>query len=150
MRRVPPLVLTVLAAGVLAGCNFVTKHISTQVYDDRLTGELMPAGGVHCPEAMPATLVTRAADRSVTFAPNDGVLLLRGTVEADGAISAEFNAAPPKHAPYLLTLTGHLGKDRFVGRYQTPQCTFKADLIRPTPLPRRFVDPKNVLGIPNP
>jgi hypothetical protein len=144
------LLLGLGAALGLAACNYIGKQITTQVYDDRFTGELEPAGGTHCPEAMPATLVTRAKDHSVTFAPNDGVLLLRGTIGPDGSVAASLNTAPPKHPPHLLSLTGQLGKDGFSGRYETPQCSFKAELTRPAPLPRRFVDPKNVLGIPNP
>ena len=144
-RRRGGLVLALLALG---GCATIGRELSTQVYDQRYTGEILPMGGVHCTDSMPATLVTRKADLSVVFTPNDGALVLRGSMSREGEVLARLNTAPPNRPPYLLTLTGRIEKGMFSGVYQTPQCAWKVGLAPAVAPPHHVVDPKNVLGIP--
>ncbi|MGC8524329.1 MAG: hypothetical protein ACP5M5_08585 [Acidibrevibacterium sp.] len=137
-----------LACLALGGCATIGKELSTQAYDQRYTGEIQPMGGVHCTDSMPATLVTRAADLSVVFTPNDGALVIRGSMSRDGQVLARLNTAPPNRPPYLLSLEGRVEKAGFSGVYQTPQCAWKVVLYPAVPLPHHYVDPKNALGIP--
>ena len=137
-----------LACLALGGCATIGNELSTQAYDQRYTGEIQPMGGVHCTDAMPATLVTRAADLSVVFTPNDGALVIRGSMSREGQVLARLNTAPPNRPPYLLSLEGRLEKAGFSGVYQTPQCAWKVVLYPAVPPPHHYVDPKNALGIP--
>ena len=143
--RLASLALALLALG---GCGTIGNALSTQSYDQRFTGEIFPIGGVHCTDQMPATLVTRAADLSVVFTPNNGALVLRGSMSREGQVLARLNTAPPSHPPYLLTLEGHIANGVFSGIYQTPQCAWKTALYSAVAPPHHFVDPKNALGIP--
>ncbi len=138
--------LALLAA--LGGCQTIGKQLSTAAYDQRFTGEIEPMGGIHCTDSMPATLITRAADLSVAFTPNDGALVFRGSMSREGEVLARLNTAPPNHPPYLLTLSGRIEKGVFSGVYQTPQCAWKVVLAPAQPPPHHIVDPKNALGIP--
>lgn len=143
--RLASLALALLALG---GCGTIGNALSTQSYDQRFTGEIFPIGGVHCTDQMPATLVTRAADLSVVFTPNDGALVLRGSMSREGQVLARLNTAPPSRPPYLLTLEGRIEKGVFSGVYQTPQCAWKVALYPAVAPPHHVVDPKNALGIP--
>jgi hypothetical protein len=142
-RRMP---LGLLLA--LGGCTTIGNALSTQIYDQRYTGEILPISGVQCTDSMPATLVTRAADLSVVFTPNDGALVIRGSMSREGQVLARLNTAPPNRPPYLLTLDGRIEKGGFSGVYQTPQCAWKVALTPAVAPPHHIVDPKNVLGIP--
>jgi hypothetical protein len=73
-----------------------------------------------CGESSAATL-TRIGD-SVAFAPADGVLVLRGTVAADGGFTARLNTQPPGKPAFLLTASGMLTADAAAVRYATPRC----------------------------
>ena len=73
-----------------------------------------------CGETTAATL-TRTAD-AVSFAPSDGVLVLRGTVAADGAFTARLNTQPPGKPPFLLTATGQVDAESATVSYVTPRC----------------------------
>jgi hypothetical protein len=135
----------------LAACSSAAdvagRALSTKNYDARLVGELEPAGGTACDQPMPATLVLRFKDHAAAFTPNDGTLILRGAVNEDGEVRAALNTAPPTKPPYLLTLEGRLNGDAFNGLYRTPLCTYKADLVSPTPLPHHYYEKRNPLGL---
>jgi hypothetical protein len=144
MRGLP----AALACLALAGCTTIGKQLSTQTYDQRYTGEIQPMGGIACTDSMPATLTTRAADLSVVFTPNDGALVIRGSMSREGQVLARLNTAPPNRPPYLLSLEGRVENGMFSGVYQTPQCAWKVALYPAQSPPHHYVDPKNALGIP--
>ncbi len=69
------------------------------------------------------------------FAPNDGALLIRGTVAADGSLRGTLNTQPPGKPPYMLIVTGQATKDVVTVTYATPQCTAHGSLkLRPVTL----------------
>src|SRR5206468_3137486 len=64
------------------------------------------------------------------FAPTDGVLILRGTVAADGAFAGSLNTQPPGKAPFVLAVSGKVDAETVALSYRTPQCQVAATLTR--------------------
>ena len=64
----------------------------------------------------------------VTFAPDEGTWLLRGTIAADGAIDAERITAAASKQAYETRFTGKLNGSTITGTYKTPKCTYEVNL----------------------
>ena len=103
----------------VGACASPTPH------EQRFTGALDGCG------ARAATL-TRMGE-SITFTPSDGVLVLPGTVAADGAVAAALNTQLPGKPPFLLTLHGRMDAERAELTYATPRCTAHGTLKRVHP-----------------
>lgn len=103
------------SAAVLAGCG---PHPLT--YSERYAGRLSGC------EDVPASLV-RTGD-SFSFAPGDGVLVIRGTVSPDGGIDAVLNTQPAGKPAFVLRVSGRLERTRAVLDYTTPRCAAHAVL----------------------
>ncbi len=100
-----------IAGGLLALASCGTPVTRESRYTGQITG---------CGPATPATLA-RAED-TFTFAPSDGVLVLRGKVAADGSLTATLNTQPPGKPPYVLSVSGHIDPEAVTLRYATPTC----------------------------
>ena len=132
---------------LLAGCTGPESVGGS--YDLRWVGTLTPEAG-RCEASDQATMTMRTADRSVTFAPTDGVLVLHGAVAPGGAVSASFAAMGEAHKPFPLRFTGTLTKQGVSGTYITPICRARVALQPAKPIPSMFFEPGNILGLPNP
>lgn len=107
--------LIAIGAGSLAGCEQrVTPH--AQRYSGRLSG----CGDV------PASLVS--ADRSFSFVPGDGVLVIRGDIGPDSAFDAVLNTQPAGKPAFVLRVSGRLGPTQAMVDYATPRCRAHAVL----------------------
>jgi len=106
--------LSLLATCAVAGCTTV-DDAAAQPAEIRYAGTLSGCG-----QSNPATL-TRIRG-AFAFAPSDGVLVLRGTVAADGSLSATLNTQPPTKPPFLLTVHGHATTEAATVSYTTPVC----------------------------
>jgi hypothetical protein len=105
-----------VAGGLLvAGCAALGAG-GRQPAEQRFTGQLIGCGG----GATAATL-TRTGD-AIAFAPDDGVLVLRGTVAADGTFTARLNTQPAGKPAYLLTAAGQVGEDGATVSFAAPTC----------------------------
>ncbi len=91
----------------------------------RYAGSLVPLSGT-C-DATTRTLLVRHAS-SVEFVPQDGVLILRGAVDAAGNIKAAQDMRGATQGPYRLTFTGKLAADKVTGTYVTPRCRYGVKL----------------------
>lgn len=137
----------VLPLVVLAGCT--GRESPGTSYDLRWVGAVTPEAG-RCPPSSVGTLTAVVRDRSVTFTPNDGVLVLQGTVGSDGTVHAAFAAQGADRHPFPLRLDATLSEAGVTGTYTSPICRSHVELHPPTPLPRRLFSPGNILGIGNP
>lgn len=114
--------VALMLALALAGCS--PRLAAQQRYTGTLTG---------CGAPMPATL-TRLND-AFAFTPDNGPLLMRGLVTAEGQLSGSLNTAAPNKPPYVLALTGQIGKNDATVQYATPRCIAKGKLtLRPATL----------------
>jgi hypothetical protein len=91
-----------------------------------------------------------ASDRSITFAPGDGVLVLRGSLAADGTLHAEYEATGAGHKPFPLKFDGTLSTSGVNGTFSSPICRAHVELHSPKPIPPMLFAPGNILGIGNP
>ena len=99
----------VIGSLLLAGC---TTALSEQTrYHGTLAG---------CGAPMPASLVRDKA--AFAFAPGDGVLVIKGTVAADGGVSGTLNTQPPGKPPFALSVRGRLDPAGAELTYATPRC----------------------------
>lgn len=89
-------------------------------------------------------------DRSITFAPTGGVLVLHGAVGADGAAHASFDATGESHKPFPLRFSGTLTRAGVSGTYSTPICRARVTLHPARPIPSMIFEPGNILRLPNP
>lgn len=94
------------------------------------------------------TMLSR--DRSITFAPSNGVLVLHGTVASDGSVHAALNSIGAEHHPFPLVFEGKLEDAGISGTYTTPICRAHVELQPPKPLRRTLFSPGNILGVGNP
>jgi hypothetical protein len=85
------------------------------------TGSLTPLAGT-CDATNRATL-TRHHD-TVLFTPQDGVLILEGTVAPGGAINASVQTTGMDRKPYRVLFSGTLTNDTITGTYVTTRCRY--------------------------
>lgn len=104
-----------LLAGVLAGCGQ-----RPAAHPQRYAGRLAGCGDV------PASLVR--VGNSFSFAPGDGVLVIRGAVAPDGGVAGALNTQPPGKPAFPLRVTGRIDGAQAVLDYTTPRCAAHAVL----------------------
>lgn len=88
-----------------------------------------------------------SADRTVTFTPNDGVLILRGALGADGIVRAKLEVSGSEHHPFPLSFEGRVTEGGVSATYASPICRAHVELHPPQSLPRQLFSPGNILGI---
>ncbi len=88
-------------------------------------GTLQPLSGTCDPSA---TAVLTLRHHAVAFTPNTGTLVLRGTAEKGGHLSAELTLPGIDHKPYPLSLDATLQGDIVKGTYSTPRCRYAVSL----------------------
>jgi hypothetical protein len=118
-RRWP---LLACLAAALAGCG---APLSAQRrYGGTLSG---------CGAPLAATLMAQGG--GFAFAPGDGVLVIRGTVAADGTLQGRLNTAGPGRPPFVLSVSGRIVGAAATLSYATPRCTAQGTLaLRPVRL----------------
>ncbi len=89
------------------------------------SGQTRPLAGTCDP---PATAVLTVRHRAVAFAPSTGTLVLKGTEDAAGHLSADLTLPGIDHKPYRLTLDATRQADAVVGIYITPRCRYAISL----------------------
>lgn len=90
-------------------------------------GTITPVRGI-CDPAADAYLSLRHGQ--VLFTPNVGVLQLRGTANASGALTASLTTPGMNRQSYRLRFTGQLAGERITGSYDTPRCHASVTLHR--------------------
>jgi hypothetical protein len=75
-----------------------------------------------------ATLVLHGAD--VQFAPQDGVIVLNGHMDAAGHVIATNTAPGMDHKPFQQVFEGDRNGDQVVGRFASPRCRATVQLTR--------------------
>ena len=126
----------------MGGCLTVAGCGALLANQTRYAGDLL---GCTTGPGSRATLV-RVADR-FSFAPSDGVLVISGTVAADGSFAGSLRTDPPGRdrppgagtatPPFTLSVTGRIDSEAASGEYVTPRCrtTFRLPRIGPSLLP---------------
>ena len=74
------------------------------------------AGGQH----MQASLQVRGDQ--VLFAPDEGVVLLQGQIDAAGHLTASVTTPGADHKPFAMAFEGDVHGDAVDGHYATPRC----------------------------
>jgi hypothetical protein len=87
------------------------------------------------------------ADRTITFTPNDGVLVLHGQLGSDGVARAKLDASGAEHHVFPLRFEARVTGAGVSGDYTSPICKARVELHPPQPLPRQLLAPGNILGI---
>ena len=116
-----------MAVALLTGCT------ATGNRDGRYAGAVDADAGV-CGATKShgnATLLLRGQD--AMFAPDDGVLVLHGRVDAAGHVTASATAPGVDHKPFAMVLEGDVRDGRVSGRYATPRCRAAVSLDRVGP-----------------
>ncbi len=139
----------VCALSLLAAAACTNRESLATPYDLRWVGTLTPEAG-RCQPSTRTTMTMVTRDRSITFAPSNGVLILHGAVGADGTVHAAFDATGAGHKPFPLRFTGTLRQRGVSGTYTTPICRAHVALHPAEPIPRMLFAPGNVLGIGQP
>ena len=98
-------------------------------YDLRLVGTGTPEPPAACAALTNATLTSRKG--TFTFTPNDGVLIIRGKVAADGSAHGSLIISSPGRQPFTLAIDGLLSRAGFEGIYATPLCRVRVSLHPP-------------------
>lgn len=115
-------VLHLSLAATLVGCVFTSSGT-----DGRWVGPVTPVSGT-CDPASQAVLLVSPTE--ATFAPDGGVLLLRGHADDRGHVVADLRTVGLNHQPYLLAFTGELHEDHITGTLVTPRCRAAVTLHR--------------------
>lgn len=130
----------------LAACT--GREALGTTYDQRWAGTTTPESG-RCPRTSPASMTLLLRDRSITFSPHDGVLVLRGLLGNDGSVHAALDGAGADHRPFPLRFDGQLIDSSVIGTYTSPICRAHVELRAPKPVPRTLFFPGNPLGLGN-
>ena len=89
------------------------------------TGTLAPLAGT-CDVLNRATLQRHA--ETVQFTPQDGVMVLEGTITPSGDISATEQTTGMDRKPYRLVFTGRVQGQAITGTYVSPRCRYTVSL----------------------
>jgi len=116
------------ALAVLAGCSHRPTLLST--YDHRWVGTVIAQDGSLCGPPTRGVMTLRDSDRLIFFLPNDGALVLRGSLAADGTIQAVRDAPGVDHKPFTMLLIAQLTRNGVIGTYTTPRCRWSVSLHR--------------------
>jgi len=87
-------------------------------------GPIRPIAGT-CDAPSQALLTLR--DKSVIFAPESGILLLKGAID-NQAITATLTLTDPNKQPYRLSFQGARAGHDIAGTYTTPRCRYAVTL----------------------
>lgn len=93
----------------------------------RWVGPVTPVAGTCDPAANAVLLVS---PKSATFSPDNGILLLRGHVDALDHVTADLRTLGMNHQPYVLSFEGTMLGDQITGTYLTPRCRASVTLSR--------------------
>jgi hypothetical protein len=85
------------------------------------SGPTTPLAGTCDP---PTAAVLTLRHHAVAFAPDTGTLVLRGTTDPSGHITASLTLPGVDHKPYALILDATRHADVIEGTYVTPRCRY--------------------------
>jgi hypothetical protein len=102
---------------LLSGCAAATRNGRYAGVVDTEEGVCSPASGGTSSQG---SLQIRGDE--VLFAPDGGVLILRGHVDGAGHLIASATTPGADHKPYQMLFEGDLRGDQVAGRYATPRC----------------------------
>jgi len=115
-----------VTTGLLVGCGASLSR------EARYTGPVTPARGA-CPAADPnrpaGGTLTVQGDR-VGFAPDDGALVIQGTIAPDGTVTARRDESGANGRPYQMSLQAKQQGDSVTGTFTTPRCRYNVALTR--------------------
>jgi hypothetical protein len=114
------------ALALLAGCSQRPTLLST--YDHRWVGTVIAQDGSLCGAPTRGVMTLRDSDRLIFFLPNDGALVLRGSLAADGTIQAVRDAPGADHKPFTMLMIGQITRNGVIGTYTTPRCRWTVSL----------------------
>lgn len=119
--------LSALAPLVLAACTASSGgHFAGTVTPLGMSGPASPA--------MLCQGITRGgldlAGSRFDFAPNEGTIVLHGTVDPSGNLSATLSFTGGGHKTYTVQFTGHRHGAEITGRLVTPECQANVALQR--------------------
>lgn len=106
----------------LAGCSLTPPSRS-------FVGPVTPRPGNPACQAGRGMLTTQG--RQFQFEPNEGVLVIQGSVGPDGRLQGEDTTRGMEHHPFTLRFDGKLVGDDVSGVLTTPRCTFDVALRPP-------------------
>lgn len=93
------------------------------------TGKLVPAGGTCDP---PSTATLQLHGDAAMFVPNAGTLILHGTMDTNGRVTASLALPGADRKSYSLAFearrSGPDARADIQGRYRTPRCTYTITL----------------------
>jgi hypothetical protein len=93
----------------------------------------MTPAGSGCPAADPNRpargTLTVQGDR-VGFAPDDGALVIHGTIAPDGTVTARRDEPGANGKPYPMGLQAKQQGDSVAGTFTTPRCQYNVALTR--------------------
>jgi hypothetical protein len=119
-RRAMPLVLLIGVAACAGGRN--GRYAGNVVTESGTCG--LASNGGHAD----GTLMIRGDE--VVFAPDQGVVVLNGHIDAAGHVKASMTAPGMDHKPFPMVFEGDLQGTRVAGRYATPRCRATVQLDR--------------------
>ena len=96
----------------------------------RWIGPLTPTGANN-PTCSQSTAVAQIDNGHITFAPDQGTWILRGTITEEGRISAEHFRLGADRQPFSTTLKATLTGNTITGTYMTPRCSFTLKMAQP-------------------
>jgi hypothetical protein len=115
--------LAIVALLALGGCAAGAEGKA----NGHFGGTVTPVGASGPP--VPAELcqgVTRGgldiADTQFDFAPNEGTIVLHGTIDPSGTLAATLSFPGGGHQTYTARFMGHLSGTKISGRLVTPEC----------------------------
>ena len=120
--RTSALALTSLLAVASCAAGRDGRYAGSVVTEQGTCG--LAATGSHAD----GSLLIRGND--VVFAPDQGVILLNGHVDAAGHVKASVTAPGSDHKPFPMVFEGDLQGTQITGRYATPRCRATVQLDR--------------------
>jgi len=117
--------LKALTLVLLAGCAGAARdgrYAGTVDAEEGLCG--LVSGGAHLQGSL------QIQGDGVLFAPDSGVLILPGHVDAAGHVTASATMPGADHKPFLMVFEGDLHGDQIEGHYATPRCRAAVRLHR--------------------
>lgn len=115
-----------LAFGVSACAN---NPIGIQ---GRWLGTVKPVSGVCDPPSQAVLTIEqgKSLPYAAVFAPTSGVLMLHGSSDGVGQVTADLHTIGANHQPYILSFSGTKDGNVIIGTYITQRCRSDIELQR--------------------
>jgi hypothetical protein len=112
-------------AGLLGGCA------TPLTVETRYAGPVTPIGGLCLADSnRPPHGTLTLKGQQVAFAPDDGTLVIPGSIAPDGSIAAQRDTLGANHKPFTMRLQARRQGDTIAGTFTTPRCQSSVTLTR--------------------